>query len=70
MQGHDATTYNPSMGACYDNEALEEILKPQRSTLPNRPMGTLLPIKVELESDRPSEALVLFDQYLAGKKGQ
>jgi hypothetical protein len=69
MQGHDATSYNPGMGAYYDNEAPEEILNVQRRTFPYGPLGAVLPIKVELESDRDEEALAIFDKYMAGKLG-
>lgn len=69
MQGHDATSFNSSMGAYYDNEGLEEVLKTQRGKFPNGPLAAVLGLKVELESDRDLEALALFDKYMAGQLG-
>ena len=69
MQGHDTTSYHSSMGAYYDNETLEEILKTQRNTFPNGPLGALMSMKVELVNDRDPEALALFDKYMAGGLG-
>ncbi len=68
MQGHDATSYKSSMGAYYDNEGLEEILKAQRSAFPNGPLAAVLSPKIEVE-DRNPEAHALVDQYLNGKMG-
>lgn len=69
MQGHDATTFNSSMGVYYDNEGLEEVLKAQRMAFPNGALAAVLGLKVELEADRDPEALAIFDKYLAGKMG-
>ena len=53
----------------YDNPQLEERLEEQDSCLPRGPIGLLLSPIVEIDTDRPSDALALLDAYLTGEIG-
>ncbi len=68
MQGHDADA-SSNMRDVYDNPPLEEWLQEQKDVLPNGPLGTLIPIEVELIAAIPPEGVSLLKDYFDGKLG-
>jgi len=68
LLGHDATE-GGAMRDWYDNPRIEDILEEQEKCLPKGPLGLLMPSEVEIVSRVPSEAMALFEAYMAGEIG-
>ena len=69
-QGHDTKSESSGMSAPYGTNLPEEdILAEQAAKWPNGPVAQLLPLDVHTESGLPTEAVMILEDYMAGKIG-
>ena len=68
LMGHDATA-GGAMRDWYDNPPMEDIFAEQAERLPDGPLGTLRPPRIEIVADIPPEVLEVVKDYIDEKIG-